>query len=234
MRRTAVECEAASTNWKLRLKESGFDDEQAQAVLEVTGAGEERREGADDVAELSQEVTALKLRATATEDRFDHFRDEIVARIEASEERVKGDIATLGTELRGDIATLGTELRGDIATLGTELRSENAKLRTELLAENEKLRTELLGENEKLRTELLGENANLRTEVRGEIENLRTEVRGEIENLRTEVRGEIAKLGAVMEARFKLIVWLLGAGLTLYTGTTISLMVLLFRSVAAT
>ena len=121
MRRTAVECEAASTNWKLRLKESGFDDEQAQAVLEVTGAGEERREGADDVAELSQEVTALKLRATATEDRFDHFRDEIVARIEASEERVKGDIATLGTELRGDIATLGTELRSDIATLGTEL-----------------------------------------------------------------------------------------------------------------
>ena len=201
MRRTAVECEAASTNWKLRLKESGFDDEQAQAVLEVTGAGEERREGADDVAELSQEVTALKLRATATEDRFDHFRDEIVARIEASEERVKGEIATLGTELRGDIATLGTELR-----------SENAKLRTELL-----------GENEKLRTELLGENANLRTEVRGEIENLRIEV-----------RGEIAKLGAVMEARFKLIVWLLGAGLTLYTGTTISLMVLLFRSVAAT
>ena len=29
------------------------------------------------------------------------------------------------------------------------------------------------------------------------------------------------------------IVWLLGAGLTLYTGTTISLIVLLFRSVAA-
>lgn len=153
MRRTAVECEAAPTNWKLKLKESGFDDEQAQAVLEVTGAGEEGREFADDVAELGQEVTALKLRATATEDRFDSFRDEIVARNEASEERVKSEIATL---------------------------------------------------------------------------------RGGVENLGTELRGEIAKLGAVMEARFKLIVWLLGAGLTLYTGTTISLMVLLFRGVAAT
>ena len=177
VRRTAVESGAASTKWKRRLKESGFDDEQAQAVLDVTGAGEDRSEVAKDVAELSQDVTALKLQATATEDRFVSFRDEIVARSEASEERVKGDIATL----RGEIATL----RGEIATL------------------------------------------------RGEIENLRTEFHGEIENLRTELRGEIEKLGAVMEARFKLIVWLLGAGLTLYTGTTISLMVFLFRSVAA-
>ena len=170
VRRTAVESGAASTKWKRRLKESGFDDEQAQAVLDVTGAGEDRSEVAKDVAELSQDVTALKLQATATEDRFVSFRDEIVARSEASEERVKGEIATL---------------RGEIATL------------------------------------------------RGEIENLRTEFHGEIENLRTELRGEIEKLGAVMEARFKLIVWLLGAGLTLYTGTTISLMVFLFRSVAA-
>lgn len=178
MRRTAVESGAASTKWKLRLKESGFDDEQAQAVLDVTGADKDRREAAADMAELGQEVTALKLRAAATEDRFDSFRDEIVARIEASEERVKAEIATLGTELRG-------------------------------------------------------ENANLRTELQGGIAGLRTELRGENENLRTELRGEIAKLSAVMEARFKLIVWLLGAGLTLYTGTTISLMVLLFRSVAA-
>ena len=178
MRRAAVESGPASANWKLRLKESGFDDEQAQAVLEVTGAGEDRRELADDVAELSQGVAALKLRATATEDRFDSFRDEIVARIEAAEERVKAEIATLGTELRG-------------------------------------------------------ENRELRTELRGEIANVRTELHGEIANLRTELRGEIAKLGAVMDARFKLIVWLLGAGLTLYTGTTISLMILLFRSVAA-
>ena len=165
MRRLAVQ--SASTNWKLRLKESGFDDEQAQAVLDVTGAGEEPREVVDDVAELGQDVAALKLRATATEDRFESFRDEIVARIEASEERLKGEIA------------------------------------------------------------------ELRIVTRSGIEKLRAETRGEIAELRTELRGEIEKLGAVMDARFKLIVWLLGAGLTLYTGTTISLMVLLFRSIAA-
>lgn len=54
------------------------------------------------------------------------------------------------------------------------------------------------------------------------------------------VMDEIAALRAEMvaghtslEARLKLIVWLMGAGLTLYTGTTISLMVLLFQSVVA-
>ena len=44
-------------------------------------------------------------------------------------ESLRGETATLGTELRGEMATLGAELRGEIATQGADLRREMAELK---------------------------------------------------------------------------------------------------------
>ncbi len=157
MQRIALESGTESA--KRRLLEAGFDDEQSQAVIDVTGTGSEQLALRTDLAELKQDVAVLKQQAASLNERFDSFRDEVAARIEASEGRVKSEIASV----RGEIATLCTEIRGHVEALRLEAKAT--------------------------------------------------------------ARGQ--------DDRTKLIVWLLGAGLTLYTGTVVSLMFLLFRSVVA-
>lgn len=177
MRKIAVESPSA----RRRLKEAGFDDEQSQAVIDVTGTRDEWLALEADMSGLKQDVTVLKEQTAALNERFDGFRDEIVARLDASEERVKSEVASL---------------RGELAAFRTEIRSE---LRGEITA------------------------------VRGQIAELRAGTDARIDGIRDEMR---ARFDGV-EGRLKLIVWLMGAGLTLYTATTISLMILLFRAVLA-
>ena len=71
-----------------------------------------------------------------------------------------------------------------------------------------------------------------RTEIRGEL----TAVHTRIDGFRDEVNARFDGFRDEMNARFagvdrqlKVVMWFLGVGLTLYTGTTVSLMILLFR-----
>ncbi len=165
MQEIAVESSTVSAQRKLLL-EAGFDDDQARAVIDVTGTGSEQLALRTDLAELRRDVTVLKQdvavlkqQTASLNERFDSFRDEVAARIEASEGRVKSEIASV----RSEIATLCTEIRGHVEALRLEAKAT--------------------------------------------------------------AKGQ--------DDRTKLIVWLLGAGLTLYTGTVVSLMFLLFRGVVA-
>ncbi len=155
MQRTVVESDLAAT--RRSLTEAGFDDRQAQTLVDVTGTAAQQRTLQADVAGLKNEVALRNERVDGLRGEFKAFRGEIVARLEASEERVKNEIAELRAETQNDIAELRTEMRSGFAA------------------------------------------------VHGRIDSL--------------------------EERLKLMLWFLGIGLTLYTGTTISLMVLLFRNV---
>ena len=155
MQRTVVESDLAAT--RRSLTEAGFDDRQAQTLVDVTGTAAQQRTLQADVAGLKNEVALRNERVDGLRGEFKAFRGEIVARLEASEERVKNEIGELRAETQNDIAELRTEMRSGFAA------------------------------------------------VHGRIDSL--------------------------EERLKLMLWFLGIGLTLYTGTTISLMVLLFRNV---
>ncbi len=225
MRSTVVESNSPQT--KRKREDAGLDERQAKTA-EVTETAHIRTSLERDVDDLKRDVRALK-EAVVTNERFESFREELTARLEATEHRVRAEIAesrahtdTRFASVRGQISELRTETRGEFRAA----RREIAELRTELRGEIAKLRTELRGEMAELQTELRGEMTELRTELRGEMTELRTEVRGDIEGLRLETTARFESL----DSRLKLVVGLLCAGLTLYTGTTVSLMLLLFRS----
>lgn len=167
-------------------------------MLEVTGSGTGQRSLEGDVAALKEAVTVLQQQTAVVDGRFDGFREEIVARLEASEERVKGEIATFRSEVRGEFAAVRAESQAEFAAV----RNEFARVDSKFAGIDSKF--EVVDDRFKA--------------VMDEIAALRAEM----------VAGHTS-----LEARLKLIVWLMGAGLTLYTGTTISLMVLLFQSVVA-
>ena len=166
---TVVASDMAST--RRSLTDAGFDDEQVQALIDMTGTAAERLTIKADVAELKQGVSDLTQRTDLLSEQFsglraefeslrrefDGFRREIVARIEASEERVTGQIATLD----------------------------------------------------------------------GRVDGVRSEMNARFDGLEGRVNAKIDGLGG----RLKLMLWFMGIGLTLYTGTTVSLIFLLFRDV---
>ena len=200
------------------LREAGFDDRQAQAIASMTGGGASSRGLDGDVENLERDVETLK-EASVRTDAFDGFREEVVARTEASEERVKGSVVELGgrmdrefTAVRGEVAELGVHTNGEF----TAVRGEVTKLRAHMDGEF----TAVRGEIAELRAHMDGGF----TAVRGEIAELRARMDGEFKAVRTEIRG--------IESRLKLVIGFLGAGLTLYAGTTVSLMILLFRTTA--
>lgn len=75
--------------------------------------------------------------------------------------------------------------------------------------------------------------------VHTRIDGLRDEVNARFAGLRNEVNARFDGVRDDMNARFagvdrqlKVVMWFLGAGLTLYAGTTVSLVLLLFRDAA--
>lgn len=197
MRPTAIQSETAPATQEPT--DAGSDEEKVQAVLEVTGSGQRSLEG--DVAELKEAVTVLQEQTVALDGRFDGFRDEIVARLEASEERVKGEIAAFRSEVDGRFAGIDSKFAG----IDSRFASIDSKFAS-----------------------IDGKFASI--DGKFEIVDIRFKA---VMNEIAALRGEVTTANESLEARLKLIVWLVGAGLTLYTGTTISLMVLLFRSVVA-
>jgi len=220
---------------------AGFDDEKAQAIAEVTERDSALFELHTTVGELRQQYEAL-------DSRFDSLRDEVAARIEASEQRVRTEVIQLGSDLRVEMKRgdemLRTELRTEMkrsedtlrtetVQLGTQLRSEMTqlgdRLETEMTQLGDRLETEMTQLGDRLETEM----TRLETEMTQLGNRLETGTRHGDDLLRTELGARVAELTARidgMDARLRLMLWLLGAGLTLYTGTTISLMVLLFQS----
>ncbi len=163
------------------------------------------------------------------------------------DEQVQSPVTDAGNRalaIEADVA----DLTKDVAVLKRQADSLNERFdsfRDEIVARLDASEERIKSQVQELRSELRGEIAELRSELRGEIAGVRSEVRGEI----AELRNGIAELRAVTDARFdglreemnarfesvearlRIFAWLIGIGLTLYTATTVSLMVLLFRAV---
>ena len=91
MPRTAVVQSDASMT-RRTLKDAGFDEDQAQALIDLTGTAAERRALKADVVELKQNVVNLRTEMQGgfarLDARVDGLRDEMTARFEGLEGRM--------------------------------------------------------------------------------------------------------------------------------------------------
>lgn len=142
------------------------------------------------------------------------------------DEQVQALVDVTGAERRA----LSADMAG-LKASEERVKSEIALLRTESGA----FRTEMRGEISLLRTEA----GAFRTEMRGEIaavhtriDGLRDAVNARFDGVRDEMNARFERVDAKfdgLDSRLKLILWFMGVGVTLYAGTTVSLVMILFR-----
>ncbi len=161
MQRAAV-VESDATMTRQALRDVGFDDNQAQALVDLSGTAAERRELKADVTTLKADVAVLK---------------------------------TDVTELKHGLANFRTETRGEFARLDTRVDS-------------------------------------LRDEMNARFGGVDARFKGLEDRMDARFDGVDARFDG-MESRMKLMLWIMGIGATVYTGTTVSLIFLLYRVVVA-
>ena len=173
MPRTAV-VESDGSMTRRTLKDAGFDDDQAQALVDLTGTAAERRKLKANVVGLRQDVVGLK--------------QDVVG--------LKQDVVNLRTEMRGGFARLDARVDG-------------------------------------LRDEMTARFKGLEGRVDAKFEGLEGRVDARFESMDAKFDGLEGRVDARfdgMEGRMKLMLWMMGSGLTFYVGTTVALLVLLYRS----
>ena len=180
MPRTAV-VESDGSMTRRTLKDAGFDDDQAQALVDLTGTAAERRELKANVVGLKQDVVGLKQDVVG-------LKQDVV--------EVKQDVVNLRTEMRGGFARLDARVDG-------------------------------------LRDEMTARFKGLEGRVDAKFEGLEGRVDARFESMDAKFDGLEGRVDARfdgMEGRMKLMLWMMGSGLTFYVGTTVALLVLLYRS----
>ena len=173
MPRTAVVQSDASMT-RRTLKDAGFDDDQAQALIDLSGTAAERRALKADVVELKQNVVNLRTEMQGgfarLDARVDGLRDEMTARFEGLEGRMDARFVGMDARFESmDAKFEGLEGRMDARFVGMDAKFDGLEGRMDARFEG-------------------------------------------------------------MEGRMKFMMWMMGTGLTFYMGTTVALMVLLYRS----
>lgn len=113
---------------------------------------------------------------------------------------------------------------------GAERRALSADM-AGLKASEERVKGEialLRTESGAFHTEMRGELAAVHTRIDG----LRNEVNARFDGVRDEMNARFERVDAKfdgLDSRLKLILWFMGVGVTLYAGTTVSLVMILFR-----
>ena len=153
----------------------------------------------DEQVQALVDVTGAERRARSAD----------MAGLKASGERVEGEIVLLRTEARGDIATVHTRIDG---------------LRDEVNARFDGFRDEMNARFEKVDVRFDG----LRDEMNARFEKVDVRFDGFKDEMNARFDEVDAKFAGV-DRQLKVVMWFLGVGLTLYAGTTVSLMMLLFR-----
>ena len=125
-----------------------------------------------------------------------------MAGLKASGERVKGEIGQVRTE----IALLRTEVRGEIAAVHTRIDG---------------LRDEVNARFDGVRDEMNARFDGVQDEMNARFERVDARFDG--------VKDEMTARFAGVDRQLKVTLWFLGVGLTLYAGTTVSLMMILLR-----
>ena len=138
-----------------------------------------------------------------------HALSADMAGLKASEERVKGEIALLRTES----GAFRTEMRGEIAAVHTRIDG----LRDEVNARFDGVRNEVNARFDRVDAKFDG----VRDQMNARFDGVKDEMNAKFDEVDARFAG--------VDRQLKIVMWFLGAGLTLYTGTTVSLMILLFR-----
>ena len=170
MQRAAV-VESDATMTRQALRDVGFDDNQAQALVDLSGTAAERRELRTDVTTLKTDVTTLK---------------------------------TDVVDLQQGLATFRTETRGEFARLDARVDG--------------------------LRDEMNARFDGLRDEMNARFGGVDARFKGLEDRMDARFDGVDARFDG-MENRMKLMLWIMGIGAAVYTGTSASLLVLLYRVV---
>ena len=129
-----------------------------------------------------------------------------MAGLKASGERVKSEIALLRTEVRGEIAGVHTRIDG---------------LRDEVNARFDGVRDEMNARFDGVRDEMNARFDGVQDEMNARFERVDARFDG--------VKDEMNARFAGVDRQLKVTLWFLGVGLTLYAGTTVSLMMILLR-----
>ena len=165
----------------------------------------------DEQVQALVDVTGAERRALSAD----------MAGLKASGERVKSEIALLRTES----GAFRTEIRGEIAGVHTRidgLRDEvNARfdgVRDEMNARFNGFRDEMNARFEKVDVRFAG----FRDEMNARFDGARDEMNARFERVDAKFDG--------LDSRLKLVVWFVGVGVTVYVGTTVSLVMILFRN----
>ena len=114
---------------------------------------------------------------------------------------------------------------------GAERRALGADM-AGLKASEERVKSEialLRADSGAFRTEMRGEIAGVHTRIDG----LRAEMNARFAGVRDEMNARFERVDAKfdgLDSRLKLIVWFVGVGVTVYVGTTVSLVMILFRN----
>ena len=182
-RAPVVESDATMTRQALR--NVGFDDNQAQALVDLSGTSAERRELKADVTTLKTDVVDLQQ-----------------------------GLATFRTETRGEFARLDARFDG---------------LRDEMNAKFDGLRDEMNARFGGVDAQFGGVDARFGG-VDARFKGLEDRMDARFDGMDARFDGMDARFDG-MESRMKLMLWIMGIGAAVYTGTSASLLVLLYRVV---
>ena len=143
------------------------------------------------------------------------------------DEQVQALVDVTGAERRA----LGADMAG-LKASGERVKGEIGQVRTEIAL----LRTEVRGEIAGVHTRIDGlrDEMNARFEkVDVRFDGVRDEMNARFDGARDEMNARFERVDAKFDgfdSRLKLIVWFVGVGVTLYVGTTVSLVMILFRN----
>ena len=165
----------------------------------------------DEQVQALVDVTGAERRALSAD----------MAGLKASEERVKSEIALL----RADSGAFRTEMRGEIAGVHTRIDG----VRDEVNARFDGVREEMNARFDGVREEM---NAKFER-VDARFDGVREEMNARFVGARDEMNAKFERVDAKfdgLDSRLKLVVWFVGVGVTVYVGTTVSLVMILFRN----
>ena len=135
------------------------------------------------------------------------------------DEQVQALVDATGADRRA----LGADMAG-LKASGERVKSEIALLRTEVRGEIAEVHTRIDG----LRDEVNARFDGVRDEMNARFEKVDVRFDGTKDEMNARFDEVDAKFAGV-DRQLKVVMWFLGVGLTLYAGTTVSLMMLLFR-----
>ena len=158
----------------------------------------------DEQVQALVEVTGAERRARSAD----------MAGLKASVERVKSEIALLRTES----GSFRNEMRSEIAAVHTRIDG----LRDEVGARFARVDARFDG---------------VRDEMNARVDGVREEMNARFDGVREEMNARFDRIDAKFDAKFdgldsrlKLMLWFMGVGVTFYTATTVSLVMILFRN----